>query len=517
MGSKTLGQATVILVLGLLLAAVPAAADTEAADRAFSVGNDAFRSGNYTRALAKYEEARAAGKDSPRLVYNLGLTHLRLGQYAEARSAFLESARDDRMAGLSSYQLGVLAYGEGRQDEAESWFRKSRRYATSSRLRDMSTEALETIGAPPTEFSAVVSVGFGSDSNAYRAPSDTYDDLSVDPPATVDPVEQSGGYVPVRLVASFTNPLSSQTQFIAGYRHRGDYYTDSTLSNADETDHRLRVGMLRFLGDRQSQSRQFEAALELRSHAETNFDRDDGLDRFDDGASIADRFDFNAVGAEFMLKNRLGETRYEVEAGYSMRDYEDVPTASSYDLNSIWARGALKLPLGDRSRVKVAYGFHLRSFDERRSRDLTGDASTDNPTLEYRYQVVALGIRHRFTERLVTEFTYSYTRRDDQFVGYNDYTRDRFEWETSYDFSDKISASLEFDYRDQQYPNAFAFDDPTQPEKEYQDLELTVGGVYRFSRSLSLRAEIRQDNVDSSDPRGEYDRLRTRVGVYWRF
>ena len=90
MGSHTLGQATVIAMLGLLLA-LPAVADTEAADRAFSVGNDAFRSGNYTRALAKYEEARAAGKDGGRLVYNLGLTHFRLGQYAEARSAFLES------------------------------------------------------------------------------------------------------------------------------------------------------------------------------------------------------------------------------------------------------------------------------------------------------------------------------------------------------------------------------------------------------------------------------------------
>ena len=160
MGSKTLGQATLIATLGLLLAAAPAVANTEAADRAFSVGNDAFRSGNYARALAKYEEARAAGKDSPRLDYNVGLTHVRLGQYAEARRAFLESARDDGMAALSSYQLGVLAHREGRQDEAESWFRKSRRYATSSRLRDMSTEALETIGAPPSEFSALVSEKF---------------------------------------------------------------------------------------------------------------------------------------------------------------------------------------------------------------------------------------------------------------------------------------------------------------------------------------------------------------------
>ena len=517
MGTRILGRLSPGFLLALTLAATPAMGDTQAADAAFDIGNAEFRTGNYARALTRYNEAMAEGKNTPKLFYNMGLAHYRLAQYAQAKSAFMESAKAERMAALSYYQLGVLANQAGNRQQAEEWFRRSRREADSSRLRDLSTDALETIGAAPAKFEVMLSAGIGHDNNAFRAPANPYIDLSQDPPVAVDPVEQSGAYVPVRLGAAFTNPLSRRSNFIASYRHRGDYYVDSALDNANITDHHITLGMQRYLGGGRSNTRRIGAEVFFRNHAETNFDRDDGLDRFDDGASIADRFDYNAVGAEFGLKNSYGGSRYEFEAGFSQRDYEDVPTASPYDLDEFWFGGALKLPLGRSSRVKVGYGYHVRSFDERRSRDESGDASLANPTLEYRYQIVELGIRHRFNDRIVTELIYSYTRRDDEFVGYNNYTRDKTKWETTIDLSDKISASFELDYRDQQYPNAFAFDDPTQPEKQYQDLEVSVGAEYRFTNELSLRAEVRQDSVDSSDPRGEYDRLRTRLGAYWRF
>lgn len=509
--------ARLLPVILLALATTPVLGDTQAADMAFDTGNAAFRSGNYGRALDKYNEAMSEGKNSARLFYNMGLAHYRLGQFPQARSAFMQSANDHGLAALSYYQLGALANKAGNNSEAESWFRKSRKRADSSRLRDMSTDALVAIGAPPSEFQVLLSAGFGHDNNAFRAPSKPYTDISRDPAVQVVPVEQSGAYVPVRVGVAFDQPLSNLSKLVASYQHRGDYYTDSELDNANITDHYLRLAMRRYLDSGRSNTRQLGGEVFLRSHAETNFDRDDGLDRFDDGVSIADRYDYNAVGAEFSLKNSFGGSRYEFDAGFVQRDYEDVETASPYDLDSFWFEGALKLPLGSNSRVKIAYGFHDRSFDERRARDETGDASVDNPTLEYRYQVVELGVRHRFSDSIVTELTYSYTRRDDGFVGYNDYTRDRIEWDTSFDLTAKVEASIKIDYRDQQYPNAFAFDDPTQPQKEYQDLEISVGGVYRFTDQLSLRAELKQDTVDSSDPRGEYDRLRSRLGVYYRF
>jgi tetratricopeptide (TPR) repeat protein len=518
MGIRFSGLALAGLILGAMLVAPSvAAADTEAAQAAFDKANAAFRNQDYAAALAGYNDAMALGKDNARLFYNMGLAHYHLGQYSQARWAYTEAGKDDRVAALAYYQLGILATREGDEQSAEKWFRQSRAKADSAKLRLLSDRALEKIGAAPPRFEAAFAVGFGYDSNAFRSPSEPYIDVSQDPPAAVVPVVQTGSYLPIRIGAAYLNPVSDRSTFIATYRHRGDYYTSAAVDNADEFDHRLRVGMERALGDGNSSSRQFSYAAEIRSHGETNFDRDDGLDRFDDGVSIADRYDYIGAGVDAELRNRIGNVRYEIEGGYAMRDYEDVSTTSSYDLSNFWMSGALKIPLARTTRLEIGYEFYVRSFDERRAKDENGDSSGSNPTLEYEYSTLEFGIRHRFSETVVAELVYLMTDRTDRFVGYNDYTRDKISFETTIDLSDSFEVEVEIDYRDQQYPNAFAFDNPTQPAKEYQELEFEASARYRFTDQFSLRFDLEQEDVQSSDPRGEYDRLRTSLSVYWEF
>lgn len=340
---------------------------------------------------------------------------------------------------------------------------------------------------------------------------------SSEPAVPVDPVEQSGSYVPIRIGAAYFNPVSDRSTFIASYRHRSDNYTDKALDNAEETDHRLRLGMERSLGDGNSSSRQFSYLAEVRRHAETNFDRDDGLDRFDDGISIADRFDYTGFGVQAELRNRIGRNRYEIDGGYQVRDYEDVATASSYDLSAYWLHGALKIPLARTTRLEIGYRHYVRSFDERRARDENGESSAANPTLEYQYGMLEVGLRSRLNKSVVIELVYSLTNRKDKYVGYNDYAKDKISLETTFELSDNFAARLEIDYRDQQYDDAFAFDDPTQPQKEYQEFQVAASAIYRLTDRLSLRANVEQEDVDSSDPRGEYDRLRADLSVYWDF
>lgn len=518
MGIRFSGLALGSLILALtLLAPSLAVADSDAAQAAFDKANAAFRNEDYSGALAGYNDALNLGKDSARLFYNMGLAHYRLDQYSQARWAFTEAAKDDNLAALAYYQLGVLANREGDKRSAEEWFKRSRAEADSPKLRRLSDQALESIGAAPPRFEATLAVGFGHDSNAFRTPSDPYIDLSQDPPIAVVPVVQSGSYVPLRIGARYLNPVSERSTFIASYRHRGYYYQSTELENADETDHRLKFEMERALGDGDSSSQQFSYAAEFRSHGETNFDRDDGLDRFDDGESLADRYDYNGIGVEAELRNRIGQYRYEIDGGYAMRDYEDVPTASSYDLSDFWVHGALKIPLADATRLELGYEYHLRVFDERRAKDEDGDSSSSNPNLEYQYSTLEFGIRHRFTEFFVGEIIYSRTDRTDRFVGYNDYTRDKISLETTFELSDNLVAQVDIDYRDQQYPNAFAFNNPTQPPKEYQELEIEAAVRYSFTDQLSLRLDLEQEDVESSDPRGAYDRLRTSLSVYWEF
>lgn len=506
-----------VLALAMALAAPVAVGDAGDAQTAFDQGNTAFRNGDYSSALALYGDALARGKESARLYYNMGLAHLRLGQYPQARSAFMQSAQDPDLAALSYYQLGILAHEDGDSSSAEAWFERSASDAESSRLREKSLDALASIGSPRGELTSSISAGFGHDSNAFRAPRDSYIDYSADTPVPVDPIEQSGSYVPIRVGADYIRPVSKRSAWIAAYRHRGDYYTDKGLDNANVTDHQVSLGLKRYFDNSRSRARQIELNGFVRSHGETNFDRDDGLDRFDDGSSIADRFDYVGTGLELDLRNRAGRLRYEIEAGFSQRNYDDLPTTSSYDLQSHWAGASLKFPLATGSRLEFGYTHYVRSFDERRARDLTGDASSANPTLEYRYGMLEAGIRHRFSDLVVSELVYSFTARSDEFLGYNDYERDRIRLDTTIDVSDRLAARLRIDYRDQQYPNAFAFDDPTQPSKEYQDLELSARLLYQITSQLSLRANVEQEAVDSSDPRGAYDRLRTDLGLIWSF
>ncbi len=518
MGKRFFGLALGSVILGAaLLTPSLAVGDTVAAQSAFDKANSAFRSGEYASALAGYNEALSSGKNSSRLFYNMGLTHYHPGQYSQAEWAYLEAAKDDRMAALAHYQLGVLASREGDTRAAEKWFKRSRANADSPKLRLLSVRALEKLGSAQPYFESTLSAGYGYDSNAFRAPNKPYTDLSQDPPEPVDPVEQSGSYVPIRIRATYYNPISDRSTFTASYRHRGDYYADKSLDNADETDHRLRFGMQRALGDGNSSSRQFSYAAEIRTRAETNFDRDDGLERFDDGVSIADRYDYNGAGVEAELRNRIGRYRYEIDGGYQVRDYEDLPTASSYDLSAYWLHGALKIPLAQRSRLELGYHYYVRSFDERRARDENGESSAANPTLEYQYGRLEIGLRHRLSSNVVAELVYSLTDREDQYVGYNDYSKDNISLETTVELSDQFAAQIEIEYRDQQYDNAFAFDDPTQPQKEYQELQVTASALYRFTDKFSLRANVKHEDVDSSDPRGEYDRLRAGLSIYWEF
>lgn len=506
-----------IAVITLFVGANQAVADDASAEQYFDIGNSAFRQGNYESALANYSDAMTEGKDDARLFYNMGLAHYRLDQYPQAKRAFEESSKDAGLAALSYYQLGVLARKSGNVSEAEDWFIRARSNAKSDKLRKQSSRALEVIGAGQPEFEFSASLGFGYDSNAFRTPKDPYLDLSRAVPVLVDPNVQSGAYLPAKVNFEYMNPVGHNSRFVTSYRYRGDIHLDSELSNADESSHRLKLGGEHLFGDGQSENRKIEYAAVYRKHDETNFDRDDGLDRFDNGESIADRYNYQGFGAEVGLRNYISSNRFELEGGWQQRDYDELLTASSYDMTTYWIGGAYKIPVSDNSRVKIGYEYYARDFDERRSRDANGDTSIINPTIKYDYHNYELGLKSRLSDRVVAELIYFYTVRSDDFVGYNDYTKHKFRLKTNLEINDRLLASIRLTYRDQDYENAFAFDNPTQAGKEYQELEVVAAAEFELNDRLSIRADLKTELVESSDPRGEYDRTRAAIGVVWQF
>ena len=327
----------------------------------------------------------------------------------------------------------------------------------------------------------------------------------------------SGAYVPIRIKGDYWRPLSTRTAFKTSYSFRGEYHTDTELQNADFHDHRVSIGGERKVGNSGSKNRRLALEAFFRARGETNFDRDDGLERFDDGQSIADRYDYRSIGAEADLRNYIRTSRLEIIGGWEQRDYDDVPTASSLDMTNFWVGGGIRLPLSANSRLKFEYKYYVRDFDERRSRNLSGDASLSNPALKYQYHGVEASFKHRFSKGFVAELEYFYTLRNDQIVGYNDYQKNIIRLATTFEITRRFHTRIRVEYRDLDYPNAFAFDNPTQAPKEYQKLDASLIVNYQFTDQLSIRVDIRNEVAESSDPRGEYDRLRGAISMYWEY
>jgi len=252
-----------------------------------------------------------------------------------------------------------------------------------------------------------------------------------------------------------------------------------------------------------------------RNHDETNFDRDDGLERETSGQSIADRYDYGSVGVEAALEGDLGRFRYDVDLRIEDRDYKDTVVVSQYDYDYSSFGGSVTLPFETGDALTFGYSHYVRDYAERPSRDLLGNQSIDNPPLEYSYNDLSVAWTHRFSSTTRGQIRYVRTERTDGFVGYNDYLQDRVRFALVQRFTPQLRARFIIDYSDRSYPRAFAFDEPTAPAKAYDVLTLGALVEYELRDGLSLYGEIDRDDVSSSDARGEYERLQTTFGVSW--
>ena len=115
------------------------------------------------------------------------------------------------------------------------------------------------------------------------------------------------------------------------------------------------------------------------------------------------------------------------------------------------------------------------------------------------------------------ELSYFRTDRNDEFAGYNDYTLDKFRLTSRIKFTDRLRMNLRFTTRDQDHDNAFAFDDPTQAMNTYDGFEAYANTEYWLRDPMALYAEVRYQDIDSSDPRGKYERTRAAIGVSWEY
>ncbi len=527
------GLAAAIL---LLLSANSAVAMT--ATEAFDDGNRLFRDDLYWAALLRYRQAVEAGMDNPVLHYNMGVAHYRAGQHARANQSLLKAVRTPSLRVVSQYNLGLNSYKLGDIEGALNWFRQARDQEENSRIRKMAIEAISRINEEQkqsdellvrvekrqqerardfTNFDLTATVGFGSDTNVYRSPDQAYVDFADPNLPLVTPEVISGAFMPVDIRARYYINTLKLESFYLGYRVKGRYYQDKELENANEFSHELGFGSTYFKKDEEkNRSRRIFSAFTIAQHDETYFDPDDGVEFIVNGTPIGDRYNYVRYGPEITWVQRYNKFALGLRFKGQLWNYEDTEVVPEYDHEYFVAGAHMQYKFTRTSLLRVTVDRYSRRYGDRPSFDLNGQQLVTNDPVRYDYLAAGLTARQRITRNMWFGFNYEITQRDDRYQGYYDFTRNQYGFDFEWTPSPRFRFEFGGYYRNYDYPNAFAFHEPTAGVRTQESIRGNLLMEWRFTPHLSVEAQAEHREIASTDTRITYDRTWYTLGVTWR-
>ena len=527
-----------ISVLIALLAAVGAiapagSAHAMTAEQYFADGNRLFREDLYWAALLRYRQASEEGMDTPLLHYNTGIAHYRAGQHIRARDELLKALDEPTLRVAAHYNLGLNAYALGDVDEALRWFRLARDQNVDEKLQKYAVVAISRIRKArekPDEFEVRVAerkkrreftnlelrafVGFGNDDNAFRSPDQPYVDYSDPTQPVVTPVVQSGAYMPVKMSAKYIINSLPFEGFYGAYRLAGRYYQDKDLENANEYLHEVSFGS-EYSRKEGSRERRVHSAFKVAQHDEVYYDPDDGGPREVDGVTVDDRMNYLRFGPELSLRQSHEKISVGLKVKGQLWNYEETEVLSEYDHEYFLFSLYGQYKFTRTSLLRITADYYSRRFGDRPSFDLDGQQRIGNPNIRYDYAALTLRARQRITDSMWFGFEVGRTQRTDQYVGYNDYTRDSFGFEFHWRPNERFDFEAGGVYRLYDYPNAFAFHYPDAGRKTHESVDGKVLATFRMTRHLSLVGEARYRQTVSNDIRIQYDRTLYSLGIRW--
>lgn len=161
-------QRIILILLGCWLINTSYAAS---GDRDFRAGITAFKTGNYSQAIADFERARNKGKHSSDLYYNLGVSYYHNGQYERSEQAFTHLLRDPKFRQLASYNLGLVALAKQQKQNALRWFRRAANMHDDNKVTALANRMItaNTMHSSQPRISGMLSLGYGHDSNVTLA------------------------------------------------------------------------------------------------------------------------------------------------------------------------------------------------------------------------------------------------------------------------------------------------------------------------------------------------------------
>ena len=518
----------------VLVCLIPAAAAAMTAQEAFTDGNRLFRDDLYWAALLRYRQAGEAGMNSAILHYNSGVAHYRAGQHIRARTSLLKAMQVSNLRVISQYNLGLNAYAAGDIDDAIDWFRQARDQEENSKIRKLAIIAISRLQGekraanpvlarvdeekekrPLFSFDLRARLGFGTDDNVFRAPDQPYIDFSDPALPLVTPEVFSGTYVPVDLRARFSVNSLKWESFFAEYRLNSRIHNDETLNNADEYSHELRFGS-EFDRVGENRKRRIYSAFTIAQHDETYLDPDDGVPRTAGAEEIDDRLNYMRFGPQFSLQQGFERFAFGLRIKGQLWDYEEVTLVPEYDHEYFVFGANFQYRFAESSLLRLTIDKSSRRYNDRPSFDANGNQLITNPGVRYDYLEIGMLARQRITNNMWFGLGYKNTSRTDRFVGYNDYTRDSYNFEFHWSPGRRFKLELNGYYRIYDFPSAFAFHNPAAGPKtlETADGELLV--KYRMTKHLNIVFDADYRATSSTDIRINYDRIMYSLGVEWQ-
>ena len=220
-------------------------------------------------------------------------------------------------------------------------------------------------------------------------------------------------------------------------------------------------------------------------------------------------------GPEFSARQSGERIAFGLRAKGQLWNYDKIDVVPEYDHEYFLFSLFGQYKFTSTSLLRVTADYYSRRYGDRPSYDLDGGQRFGNPNIRYDYVALTLRARQRLGRSMWFGFDVERTERVDQYVGYNDYTRDSFGVEFHWSPGYRFDLDLEARYRLYDFPNAFAFHEPTAGIKTQETVDAKLRASYRILPRLSLFAEAELRERTSNDLRIQYDRTLYAIGVRW--
>jgi len=523
------------LLAALLCVIFGATAAAMTADDYFEDGNRLFRDDLYWAALLRYRQAGEAGLDTPLLHFNTGVANYRAQQNIPAREALLLALDSPTLRIGAQYNLGLNAYALGELDEALRWFRLARDQNLNPQLANYARIAIARIerqqivtnpvvvrtatrrsAAEFTHLDFRARIGFGTDSNAFRSPDQSYIDFDDPALPVITPEVKSGAFMPVSLSAKYRVNAYTHEGFFGAYRLAGRYYQDKELENANEYIHELSFGSeYRRRDEEANREREVFSAFTVARHDEIYYDPDDGGARAVNGVDISDRMNYVRYGPELMFRQSHEHLSVGFVAKGQLWNYDTVEPVPEYDHEYFLFGVNVQYQFSRASLLRLTIDKFSRRFGDRPSFELDGTQIAGAPTVRYDYIDVSLLARQRVFRSLWFGVEYQRRNREDRYLGYNDYTRDSYGGQINWHATERFNIVASGYYRLYDYSNAFAFNNPVVGRKTLETLNANLIATFEMTHSLYLVFEANFLERVSNDTRISYDRNQFVLGVRW--